>query len=391
MNKKGAVLIGFLLSGALVAQDMMTPGLMPQASIRAGTSFQMWKVDPFSDPVTQISLPISMAFPLGRHFRVSLQQTPGFSWWQPEDDPLRLYGLSDTWVKGALLLWEDKLMLHAGMGLPTGRTRLDSTEYELVSKGTSRNVFRFSLPVYGQGFTGTTGFAFAFPVIERVVLGAGAYYIYRAPYYPLQYVYSYEGQGGVLEQGDLWNNKYKPGDEVSGHIGLDAQIGDHLRLMFDGLFTHYWRDMLDDSTEVFGSGDRVAFHLAAYYPFDENYLWSRISLRQRGKNEILQHGSLLLEDVNTNGFQLEWELISQVYQFTNGGFLVLGDFRYFEKDEQDPEGQDWTLGAGIGLDYRLNPTVKLDLRLKIFYGIMDWQRTRNLIGLDTYIGVVVDI
>ena len=233
MNKKGAVLIGFLLSGVLVAQEMVTPGLMPQASIRAGTSFQMWKVDPFSDPVTQISLPISMAFPLGRHFRVSLQQTPGFSWWQPEDDPLRLYGLSDTWVKGALLLWEDKLMLHAGMGLPTGRTRLDSTEYELVSKGTSRNVFRFSLPVYGQGFTGTTGFAFAFPVIERVILGAGAYYIYRAPYYPLQYVYSYEGQGGVLEQGDLWNNKYKPGDEVSGHIGLDAQIGDYLALYPD--------------------------------------------------------------------------------------------------------------------------------------------------------------
>jgi hypothetical protein len=382
-----SIICVMLISGSLYAQVPFQKS-MHSPYVRFGTTFQMWKLDGYLDPLTQISLPSAINIPLGNNFNLNISNTPAFSWWQPATEVLRLDGLSDTWIKGNVLLWDEHILLHAGMGIPSGRTRLDSMEYELVSQGTSRNIYRLNLPIYGQGLTLRGGAAMALPINDKLVIGFGAQYLYRAPYYPLQYTYTYTGRDGTLFEGDLWDESYNPGNEIAAHIGLDLQVGDNLKLMFDGIYTHYGKDVLNDSTQVFGSGDKLAFHFGFYYPLETNYIWGLLTFRQRGKNEILQGGSLSLENVNSNGFQVELDLIGKLYEFTNGGFLVLLDGRYFEKDEYDLR-EDWTVGGGVGVNYIITPTIQIDLTFKAYYGMMNWERRRSLIGLDSHIGLTV--
>ena len=383
------VLIFLICTATLTGQEMLRSGRQP-SYIQFGSTFQMWKVDGYFDPVTQFAFPTIINLPLGDNFSLNISNTPAFSWWKPQNDRLSLTSISDTWVKANYFMLDEHILIFAGMGLPSGATRLDSSEYELVSQGLSRNIYRFNLPVYGQGFSFRGGVALAFPVTDRLVIGVGSHYLYRATYYPLQYTYTYTGANGSLMEGELWDESYNPGDEVVAHMGLDLQLGESLKVMFDGVYTHFGRDVLNDSTQVFGSGDKVAFYLGLYRPWDKNYLWGLLTFRQRGKNEILQGGYLAVESVNSNGFQIELNLIAKIFDFTEGGFRVYLDARYFEKDEFSDQ-EDWAIGGGVGVSYLIAPALQVNVMLKAFYGIMNWERRRSAIGMDSSVGLILTL
>ena len=58
------------------------------------------------------------------------------------------------------------------------------------------------------------------------------------------------------------------------------------------------------------------------------------------------------------------------------------------KDEYDLH-EDWTVGGGVGVNYIVTPTIHIDLTFKAYYGMMNWERRRSLIGLDSHIGLTV--
>ena len=96
--------------------------------ISTGIDFQVWRIESSVSPITQVSFPVTIVMPLKPDFNLSISHTPSVSWWYTGS---KLSGLSDTWVQGAYVFLDDKIMVDLGFGLPTGKTRLTNIEYEL--------------------------------------------------------------------------------------------------------------------------------------------------------------------------------------------------------------------------------------------------------------------
>ena len=199
--------------------------------ISIGSHFQMWRVKGYSRGFSQIVFPISLMMPFGKNFNLSIRHVPAMSWWYEE---YRLFGLSDTWVQGNYMFLKNRVMVNVGVGLPTGKTRLNNTEYYISKLWLQRNLLRFPLPVYGQGFSTKAGFAMAWPILDNIVIGLGGQYIYHAAFNPVEYEYSVQGVTRVADK------EYLPGDEASGHVGFDFQVGENLKIMVDGIYTYYF-------------------------------------------------------------------------------------------------------------------------------------------------------
>jgi hypothetical protein len=362
-------LVFLLMFGQVFAQEEILT-IPRRGYFATGLSFQMWKRENVYRPVSQMVFPVTLLLPVGRRFYLTISHTPGVSW-QYEDQ--NIYGLSDTWIQGTGVLWDEKLMVNLGVGLPTGKTHLDSTQFELT-KELSKNFYRFRLPQYGQGMCVKGGAAVAFSVQEGIVVGLGGQYIYRTAYHPVKYEY---GQNLGMDF-EPWDKEYRPGDEASGHVGVDFQVGENMKIMLDGIYTHYWRDMLEGS-EVYRSGNKFALNLGFFYRFNEKFLWSHVIYRRRGKNELLQ-GLFFGEEESSNGDQLEMDVMVEVIEYEGGGLFLLGDGRLYGKNEEGTGDGD-AFGGGFGVKFKISEGSVFEAQCRYMFGsrrVIDKRREEGL-------------
>ena len=379
MKLKLSILIFVLLTVHVFAQEEIFP-IPKRTYVSMGISFQMWQREKAGLPVDQLALPISILMPLGKNFDLSISHTPAFS---KQYRNQTIYGLSDTWVQGDYVFWKDKAMLNLGVGLPTGKTQLDSAQFEL-SKQLSENIYQFQLPIYGQGLSGMIGLALAFPVItDGVVIGVGGEYLYRGSYYPVKYTY------GGKSINRTFNKKYTPGDEASGNIGVDIRIGENMKIMLDGIYTYYWRDILDGEV-VYKSGSKFTGNLGFFYRFNQKYVWTHVIFRQKGKNELLRGLYFGEEEKNSNGSQLEINIVSKIMDYQNGEIFVLGEGRFYGKN-QVGTGAVVAFGMGVGANYRFNHSTVIDLQFKYTLGQFRPPWKRSIEGLQTYAGLKFEL
>ncbi|MCJ7812742.1 hypothetical protein MUP95_05410, partial [bacterium] len=136
--------------------------------VSSGVGLQMWNLEYSAVPITQLSVPIMIILPVGNQFNLTISHTPAFSKFGGSE----IGGFSDTWIQGTYMFWHEKMVINAGLGAPTGKTRLkgapEDAEYLSnnefgLSKWLSLNIFRFQLPVYGQGLCGLAGITLAIP------------------------------------------------------------------------------------------------------------------------------------------------------------------------------------------------------------------------------------
>ena len=378
MKSKTAVVGVMLASVSLWAQQESAVGSR-NGYVTMGLVLQMWKVQPYYHPISQLSLPLALFLPVGNRYSVSLQHTPAYSWWQENQ---RITGLSDTWIQGNALFWGEKLLLNAGICIPTGKAKLDSVQYILSKEGLSRNIYAFRLPLYGQGFCFKGGFALAYPVHEKVVLGLGAQYLLRSSYHPVEFSYQVMGPDNAIVE-KIWNEAYKPGDEISTYVGLDVRPLKTVKVSLDGYYTHYWKDFLDGN-EVYGSGEKITANLNVLVQMDVRYLWMNMLYRHRGKNDILQGFNLQQEEKNSNGYQVETSWVFKAADFVNGGILFLLDGRFYGINELG-YGNDNVLGGGLGITFRYQENQELEFTFKYLFGSKKTEEARNLEGLETLI------
>lgn len=352
---RGMLLLLFFIVD-VSAQEEILPDVN-RGFFRMGATIQSWAGDGYGESMNQITFPVSLVVPFSERFYVTITHTPAMSWWRPG---FKLNGLSDTWVQGAWIMWEEKLLLNLGVGVPTGKTRLTNPEFLISKDWLSRNSLRFRLPAYGQGLCGRLGLVLAFPLADWLIVGMGGQYLHRRPYHPVYFTYT------VGDEERVDDREYTAGDEASAHFGIDIRLGDHMKLMLDGIYTHYWRD-LQDGIEVYGPGDKINVNVGWFYRFDGHYLWSRLIYRQRSKNEVLQGFVLQEEDEKTTGDQLELDLIIKVISLEQGGLFLLGDGRYEGKTEASPLN-DLVFGLGLGIEYSFTQHVMVDFHLKYLFG-----------------------
>ena len=238
--------------------------------ITVGVSQQAWNLKDEGNVVEQ-SAPTMLSLPLSNRILFSVANSPAIS----KLDTMTLQGIADTRVAFSYVVPGDKLWINGGVSLPTGVTKLTESELSIAAL-ISETSLDYNVPVFGQGTNANLGFAYAYPLQRRLIVGFGASYVYKGAFQPA----SIEG----------FSQKYQPGDEISLNTGLDYTSFSKLsRFSADVTVTNYFPDKVGGQNFI-QSGLR--FMTLAVYSVKWGPLTHRLQVRTRlrTQSEIFSSG-----------------------------------------------------------------------------------------------------
>ncbi len=169
--------------------------------------------------ISQFSVPISLAVPLGSMWTVDLQSVYstvrlGFDPRTGARQNLTLSGVSDVRVRATGRLFNDGLVFTAGINAPTGQTEL-TADHLTVLRASAAPALGLGAPPVGGGPAGTVGLVAARKIGAWAVAVGGSYEV-RGTYQPV----------AALTAGAP-SSDYQPGNVIRGSIGLDRLVGKH--------------------------------------------------------------------------------------------------------------------------------------------------------------------
>jgi opacity protein-like surface antigen len=355
-------MFGFLILPALAAAQWAPPPAGPRGGfVTTGVSYQKWSFEDVDQGLQEVCAPTTAYIPVRPDMSLTVSATPGSASW----DKLKLSGLSDTWIRGTYRVPGGRYLLHAGLGLPTGKTKLKIASDSLgmeefdLSRAIGQNIFRFRLPVFGQGLAAKVGGGAAFPVSEKVVFGAGAHYIYH----------------GTFEPVDADSFKYQAGNEAALFGGVDVQVSPTAKWSLNLSYTFYGKDRLNDET-VYASGEKLLINSSFTGRLGPGTLTAWLNWRQKGKNEFWIHTGTgtekQTEKKNSNGPQTEVDAAWRIPFSPQGAFSVLATGRFYGQNDYRTGGAD-VFGGGAGVDVRMSPRLSVSLSLLGLTGkTKDW-------------------
>ena len=185
---------------------------MSQPTIDGATSVRITRV-------TQWSLPITVAVPIGQRWSVDLTgayATSDIS--LSEQDPVTgtssysLSGLSDLRIRATGHLVGDNVLVTAGINLPTGKTELDEEELSAL-RVVGAPALSLQVPVLGVGAGGTLGLVLA-RQFGQWATALGTSYEMRRQYTPISLA------AGIPVD-------FSPGDAVRVSLGTSRLFGQH--------------------------------------------------------------------------------------------------------------------------------------------------------------------
>jgi hypothetical protein len=221
--------------------------------------------DSIKTDISQFAIPIYGLVPLQdnvefRFFAANASNTVDWS-----GTEYKLSGMSDTRLQLNSSLAEDRILLSAGINLPTGKKKLSHADEQPVMAVLTQNYLNFPLRRLGEGL-GVNLLAGAAMTSGETRLGGSIMYQINGSYE------AYENDGD-----------YKPGNVFSLSAGVDTRA-DKLALMADFSFTTYSADKREDLKE-FKQSDQLGFHVGAVYGTAEHVLQGDIRYLARGRNE----------------------------------------------------------------------------------------------------------
>jgi hypothetical protein len=341
-------------------EDFIPPRSTGFVSI--GGQYQQWNSDDFSDPIQQTSGPILVFYPVTPNWFLNISNSPASA----STGDLSISGVSDTWIRTTYVTPNEQFMINFGIGVPTGRSDLTMEELALVSS-LSQNIFRFRLPVYGQGLNIRAGFGVAIPMQQGSVIGLGANYIVKGAYTFL----------------DGLATEYDPGDEINVVAGLGVPVGNG-KWSIDAVYTLYSVDRVD-GTDIIDAGDKILVNTSLAYKSNSSFFYGALRFRQRGKNELY-----IPTGMETIGDQIETDGLWQFRQWAQGGLSVIWDGRFYSENEAG-FGHATIYGAGIGLQHGLNPKTSVRAQIKYLTGTIQYITDINVSGLDLLIQFIFKI
>jgi hypothetical protein len=195
----------------------------------------------FVKSASQFSVPLIGAADITRSLRVDMYIAYAHGSVKLRDavngsDTRELSGLSDLRVRGVYRLMGDALVATLGVNVPTGKTKLDSTEIGAL-RVLGAPALRFQTPSLGTGFGVTTGLLGTRRAGDWSV-GGGVSLEVRSKYQPVQLI---GGAGADLT----------PGTAVRVSVGVDRLLGQNaFSLSLAGIY--YAKDKLAQDTGNIG-------------------------------------------------------------------------------------------------------------------------------------------
>jgi len=309
--------------------------------VRFSFVMQNWKIDGLDDRIAEGTFPIELIYPLNSRLNLQIYHSPAIS----NYGDIELHGFSDTWIKSTYLLNNEKMMINGGVGIPTGTTNLNN-ESAALSALLTQDIFKFGLPVFGQGFSANVGIAIAYPVNENFVLGSGVDFTYQGNYEFLQY-------------------KFDPGNQLSLNAGFDYNVSTNIKFNFDFIYTTYSKDKIDDIKNQIAPKFVVKSGLQLIHKNKMLLFAGRI--RKNGKNETSFGSSVLVDSLNSNITQLELDATYKIKLTEHFSFDILFDGRsYIENKFRNGQGD--IFGGGVRNTIKLTPNVQVSVLFKSFFG-----------------------
>jgi len=327
------------------SQNILKESNYKSIYVRTGIVFQNWKIDGVDNRVAEASFPFFLNLPVRNNANLQISHTPAISRYSE----IELSGLSDTWIRGNYQLFSNRLLLSAGVGLPTGKTELNESE-SVLSSMLSQNVFKFRLPVFGQGLTFSTGCAYAYPINKKIVLGIGGNYVMRGEYKFLE---------------DM-ESSFNPGDQVGMNLGYSHDLTNSMRLNVDFMVTHYFKDQMNDK-EIFGAGQKFGSTVGFLYKGLKRIFYVEGRFRKSGRNETWNGIALITESKNSNIIQMEMDAVYRIHLSDLLSIDLLFEGRSYIENEYNI-GQADIVGGGLGNTIRFNSNFQLYMAFKILTG-----------------------
>jgi len=209
MSRRFFALVALLAASTAGAQDVT------DISARLAPQFHSYKIDsPTNTTISEFALPLYVLVPITP--RLSFDVGSSFTQAKVEQTGTTsisstISGLTDTQIRGNLVLGNDLVVLTAGVNLPTGKSTVSPTE-RLAAGLIGSDFLAFPITNMGTGFGGTGGIGVAIPLNEDWNLGIGASVRHSAQYDP------FDLSGAQVLH-------YQPGNEYRGRIGLDHPVG----------------------------------------------------------------------------------------------------------------------------------------------------------------------
>jgi hypothetical protein len=202
------------LTCALVAPTLHAQSIL-DIGARVAPQFHQYTIDlPSKTKISEFSVPLfvlvpitqSLSFDIGSAYAQSRveQTTAG------KTTTSSISGLTDTQIRGNLVLGNDFLVLTAGVNLPTGQSTV-SSQQQIAASLIGSDFLALPISNMGTGFGGTGGIAIAQPIGEWN-LGVGLSMRRSAQYDP------FDAAGGPALH-------YQPGNEYRARAGVDRALG----------------------------------------------------------------------------------------------------------------------------------------------------------------------
>lgn len=302
------------------------------AGITTGAVQQSYTLNKYGT-VAQQSAPLSIAIPLANRMLLMVASSAGMS----KADTSKLQGIADTRVSLSYALPGDKFWMTIGASLPTGKTKLTSSELETSTK-ISQTALGLRIPIFGQGLNVNGGVAYASALTRRLVFGLGLSYAYRGNYEPV----------------NATAITYDPGDEVSANVGIDfITYSKAARVSVDLSAAYSFEDRLNDK-KIFQAGPRAIF--LGVYSLKTGTFTHQLTARVRYR----QQNTYITDSTSTTynaGIQAEgqYSLTHQLNQWLVAS--AVGEIKYYTPDQLLISGQlvesgDAEIGS-VGADFLL--------------------------------------
>ena len=367
MKKKNIVTIICLMtifSGLLNSQTMKY-GFFRESDFLAGLSMQTWSTA--NDRITEFSVPVYFIIPVSKKLVINAGSSSAFASLSSAGN--KLNGLTDSRISASYVTMDDHLLVSGGVSLPTGKTTLEGDQSRIAS-ALALYPLEFKVPSFGQGFAFNLSGLYAFQV-GNYILGGGAGFVYKNGFKP-------------ITGSDL---KYKPGQEVSLNLGgeTNANKRSPVKFILDVTYTIYGSDQYDN-TEVFKSGSKLIADLRTLFKAGKTDMVVYLRERTKGKNEN-GRGSLVEEDKNSNGNQVEAGWRTYIPMSPVFGLNGLVDFKYYSKNEYEQNGA-LIGGLGAGFSYMPASGFGLDILVKYSTGsLKDGDVSTSLSGIEINGGI----
>jgi len=319
--------------------------------IKSGFSYQTWSTEN-DQTISEMVIPINIIVPVSKKVTFTASTNSAFA--DLNTASTKLNGLTDTRITGSLVTLDDKLLITAGVFLPTGKTKLESDQ-AAVASALALYPLNFRVPSFGQGLMANVSAVMAIET-KSFIFGGGLGFVYKNGFKP------YTNYDAV----------YKPGMEFSVNVGGETNGSRKFKLTFDVTYTLYGKDTYDD-TEVFKSGNKLIADLRALFKFRGLDLLVFARERTKGRNDR-GLGNLSTEEKNSNGNQIDFGSIAYVPLSNSVGWKVLADFKYYSTNEYDNNGAK-IFGGGTGFNFKLSDNFSFDLMGKFSTGTLDNKST----------------